>query len=89
VLRPLGQEAGLAPQPQDAAPVGAEAGEAKPDPQLAAALAGERAAPQELSDRRDQGLVRPRPGPPACGRRWAAVAVDGGPRHAPDPGDPL
>jgi hypothetical protein len=78
----VGQEAVLAHQPQDAAPAGADPGEAQPGPQLAIALAVERAVGQQLPDRRDQGLVRhraERPGPPARHRCRAAVPVDGGP----------
>src|SRR5918912_1140052 len=88
----VGQEAVLAHQPQDATPAGADAGAAQPRPQLAVALAMERAVVQELPDRLDQLLVRhraERPGPLARDRRWMTVAVDGGPRHAPDPSDPL
>src|SRR3954464_10652747 len=43
----MGQEAVLAHQPQDAAPAGAEAGEAQPRPQLAVAFAMKRTAGQE------------------------------------------
>src|SRR3954471_20008343 len=39
----MGQQAMLAHEPQDAAPTGADAGEAQPRPQLAVALAMERA----------------------------------------------
>src|SRR5688500_17787936 len=88
----VGQEAVLAHQPQDAAPAGADARKPQPRPQLAIALAVERAVGQQLADRRVQGLVRhraARPWRPAHARCGAAVAVDGGPRHAPDPGDPL
>ena len=56
----MGQQAMLAHQPQDAAPAGADAGEAQPRPQLAVALAMERAVLQELPDRPHQVLVRHR-----------------------------
>src|SRR3954465_3458984 len=89
----MGQEAVLAHQPQDAAPAGAEAGEAQPRPQLAVALAMERAARQKLADRRHQIVIRPGPRwsrPLALSHSgWAAVAIEGRPRHAPDPRHPL
>jgi hypothetical protein len=78
----VGQEAVLAHQPQDTAAAGADAGQAQPRPQLAVALAVERAVGQQLADRRDQRLVRhrsARPRPLARDRRWMTVAVDGGP----------
>src|SRR3954470_25019807 len=83
----------VADQPQDAAPAGADAGKAQPRPQLAVAFAMERAVLQEPPDRSHQLLVRhrtERPGPPALERlRLVAMAVDGRPRHAPDPGHSL
>ena len=75
------QQAVLAHQPQDAAPAGADAGEAQPRPQLAVALAVERAVRQELPDRRHQVLVRhrpERPGPLALDR--LRLGGDGGRR---------
>src|SRR4051812_38315936 len=87
------QQAVLAREPQDAAPAGADAGEAQPRPQLAVALAVEGAVGQELPDRPDQVLVRhraPESGPPThVALRCAAVAVDGRPRAAPQARDPL
>jgi len=62
----VGEQAVLAREPQDAAPAGAEAGEAQPGPELAVTLAVGRAVRQELSDRRCRALVRygaARPGP--------------------------
>src|SRR3954447_14890377 len=89
----VGQQAVRPHEPQDTAAAGADAGEAQPGPQLAVALAVERAVRQELSDRRCQALVRygaARPGPLAlAGRQGTSVAVDGSPRHAPDARDPL
>src|SRR6188472_1318649 len=83
----------LAHEPQDAAAAGADAGEAQPRPQLAVALAVERAVLQELPDLRHQVLVRHRA---KRSRSLAphivqvvAMAVDGRPRHAPDPRHPL
>ena len=55
------QQAVLPHQPQDAALGGADAGEAQPRPDLAMALAVERAGGQQLADRLDQRLVRHRP----------------------------
>src|SRR6186997_900194 len=87
------QQAMLAHEPQDAAAAGADAGEAQPRPQLAVALAVERAVLQELPDLRHQVLVRHRA---KRSRSLAphivqvvAMAVDGRPRHAPDPRHPL
>jgi len=48
-------------QPQDAALGGADAGKAQPRPDLAVALAVERARGQQLADRLDQRLVGHRP----------------------------
>src|SRR4051794_8861847 len=79
-------------EPQDAASAGADVGEAQPGPELAVALAVEGAVPQERPDRLDQGLVRhraDRPRPPTLALVRAAVAVDGRPRDAPEPRDPL
>src|SRR3954470_14991843 len=86
------QQAVLAREPQDAAPAGADAGEAQPRPQLTIALTVEGAVLQQLPDLPDQGRVRhrgarPRPPPPAAIR--AAVAADGRPRDAPQARDPL
>src|SRR3954452_889352 len=88
------QQAVLAREPQDAAPAGADAGEAQPRPQLAVALAVEGAVLQQLPDLPDQGRVRhradrPRPRPPPLAAIRAAVAVDGRPRDAPQARDPL
>src|SRR6478609_3860079 len=87
------QQAMLAHEPQDAAAAGADAGEAQPRPQLAVALTVERAVLQELPDLRHQVLVRHRA---KRSRSLAphivqvvAMAVDGRPRHAPDPRHPL
>jgi hypothetical protein len=76
------QQAVLAHEPQDAAPAGADAGEAQPGPQLAVALAMEGAVPEQLLDRRHQALIRHRalrPGPFADGLRAMTVSVNGGP----------
>src|SRR4051794_34144205 len=74
----MGQQAMLADQPQDAAPAGADTGEAQPRPQLAVALAMKRAAGQEPPDRSHQLFVRhgtERPGSPALDRlRLVAMA---------------
>src|SRR4051794_40255475 len=86
------QQAVLAREPQDAAPAGADAGEAQPRPQLTIALAVEGAVLQQLPDLPDQGRVRhraDRPRPPPLAAIRAAVAVDGRPRHAPQVRDPL
>src|SRR4051812_36768044 len=89
----VGEQAVLAREPEDAASAGADAGEAQPRPQLAVALAVEGAVGQELPDLPDQVLVRhraPGSGPPThVALRWAAVAVDGRPRDAPEARDPL
>src|SRR3954452_20012075 len=86
------QQAVLAREPQDAAPAGADAGEAQPRPQLTIALTVEGAVLQQLPDLPDQGRVRhraDRPGPPPLAAIGAAVAVDGRPRDAPQARDPL
>jgi hypothetical protein len=89
----VGQQAVLAHQAQDPAPAGADAGKAQPGPELAVALAVERAVGQELPDHSRQVLVRhraQRPGLSAVGCiRSVTMAVDGRPRHAPDPRHPL
>ena len=79
-------------QPQDAALGGADAGEAQACPDLAMALAVERARGQQLPDRLDQRLVRhrserPRPVPTT---RWVrpAMSIQGRSRPAPEPGHP-
>src|SRR3954453_21613106 len=95
--RPAGrlvrQQAVLAHEPQDAAPAGADAGEAQPRPQLAVALAVEGAGSQELPDFPDQILVQhraERPGSLGGGSvRSVPMAVDGRARHAPQARDPL
>ena len=78
-------QAMLAHQAQDAALGGADAGEAQPRPDLAVALAVERAVGQQLADRLDQRLVghRPDAGPAGAAgsvrrtRRWRySVARD-------------
>src|SRR4029079_6336709 len=77
------QQAVLAHQPQDAAPAGAEAGEAQPRPQLAVALAMEESVRHKLSDLHHQVLIRH--GPERAGALalnhlgWAAVAIEGRP----------
>src|SRR3954454_17816219 len=78
------QQAMPAHEPQDAAPTGADAGEAQPRPQLAMALAMEGAVRQKLSDRYHQVLIRH--GPERAGALalnllgWAAaVAIEGRP----------
>src|SRR4051812_38128518 len=77
------QQAMLAHEPQDAAPTGADAGEAQPRPQLAVALAVERAVLQELPDLHHQVLIRH--GPERARALalnllgWAAVAIEGRP----------
>src|SRR3954454_6914560 len=88
----VGQETVLAHETQDTAPAGADSGKAQSRPQLAIALAMEGAVLLELPDRLGQTLVghraeRPRPCVHNC-RHWTAMAVDGRPRHAPNPGDP-
>src|SRR4051812_24273160 len=81
-------------QPQHAPTAGADALEAQPGPQLAVALAMERAGGEKLADRLHQVAVRhrpERPGAPLAHDRCfgsMTVAVDGRPRHAPEPGDP-
>jgi hypothetical protein len=54
------QQAMLAHQPQDPAAAGADPLEAQPRPELAIALAMERAVGQELPDRPHQVLIRHR-----------------------------
>src|SRR6476661_8688608 len=87
------QQAMLAHEPQDAAAAGADAGQAQPRPQLAVALAVERAVLHELPDRPHQLFVRHRTerprSPTLAGLRLLAMAVDGCPRHVPDSGHPL
>jgi hypothetical protein len=79
----MSQQAMLAHEPQDAAPAGAEAGEAQPRPQLAVALAMEGAVRQKLADLHHQVLIRH--GPERAGALalnhlgWAAVAIEGRP----------
>src|SRR3954447_8051237 len=89
----MGQQAMLAHQPQDAAPTGADAGEAQPRPQLAVAFAMKRTAGQELADRCHQVVIRRRPAwPRPLALRhagWAAVAIKSRARHAPEARDAL
>jgi hypothetical protein len=54
----VGQQAVLAHEPQDAAPAGADAGEAQPGPELAVTLAMKGTVSQELPDRHHQVLIR-------------------------------
>jgi hypothetical protein len=81
----MGQQAMPTHEPQDTAPAGANAGEAQPGPQLAVALAVERAVRHELADRHHQIIIRHGPegsGPLALDRLGrVAVAIDGSPRH--------
>src|SRR3954454_15019710 len=89
----MGQEAVLAHQPQDAAPAGADTGEAQPRPQLAVALAMKRAAGQEQGDRCHQVVIRRGPAWPRplalSHAGWAAVAIKSRARHAPEARDAL
>src|SRR3954454_20928298 len=95
-VRPPGtlvrQQAVLAGEPEDAAAAGADAREAQHRPQLAVALAMEEAVRQKLADLHHQVLIRH--GPERAGALalnhlgWAAVAIEGRPRHAPEARDP-
>jgi hypothetical protein len=52
------QQAVFLHQPKNTAAAGADAGQAQPRPQLAVALAVERAVRQQLSDRHHQAIIR-------------------------------